>query len=227
MGEKNQGERNLGERNDAATLKARSRAAFDAQAATYDAGMQGEHARRLYPHVADEVARAADGLSAPRVLELGCGTGALAERVIAAVPGCRLTGIDLAPRMVEAARVRLGNRAEVLLGDAERLPFRDGSFDIAYCNDSFHHYPDPSRAAFQAWRVLAPGGALVIGDTWQPAPARALMNAWLPRSREGDVRIYSERELREILGTWFEAVTWRRVGTTACVAVARKGTVRG
>lgn len=216
-------EKNRDQKNDAATLRARSRAAFDAQAATYDAGMQGDHARRLYPQVAREVAQAVAGRSAPRALDLGCGTGALAERVLAAVPGCRLTGIDLAPRMVEAARARLGERAEVLLGDAERLPFRDGSFDVAYCNDSFHHYPDPGRAAFQAWRVLAPGGALVIGDVWQPAPARALMNAWLPRSREGDVRIYSERELRQILGTWFEAVTWRRVGMTACVAVARKG----
>ncbi len=71
--------------------------------------------------------------------------------------------------------------------------------------------------------MLAPGGALVIGDAWQPAPARAVMNAWLPRSREGDVRIYSEAELRDILGAWFAEVSWRRVGMTACVAVARKG----
>lgn len=118
---------------------------------------------------------------------------------------------------------RLGGRAEVLLCDAERLPFRDGSFDAAWCNDSFHHYPDPERTAFQAWRVLAPGGALVVGDAWQPAPARAIMNAWMPHSKEGDVRIYSEAEMRRILGTWFSDVSWRRVGQTACVAVARKG----
>ena len=49
------------------------------------------------------------------------------------------------------------------------------------------------------------------------------MNAWMPRSREGDVRIYSEAELRHILGTWFSDVSRRRVGQTACVAVARKG----
>ena len=113
---------------------------------------------------------------------------------------------------------------DVLLCDAARLPLRDGSFDVAWCNDSFHHYPDPERAAFQAWLVLAPGGALVVGDAWQPAPARAIMNAWVPHSKEGDVRIYSEAEMRRILGTWFSDVSWRRVSQTACVAVARKGT---
>ena len=164
-----------------------------------------------------------EGGPAPRLLDLGCGTGALAELVLGEIPRARLSCVDLSPRMAEAARERLGGRAEVLLCDAERLPFRDGSFDAAWCNDSFHHYPDPERAAFQAWRVLAPGGALVLGDAWQPAPARAIMNAWMPHSKEGDVRIYSEAEMRRILGTWFSDVSWRRVGQTACVAVARKG----
>ena len=49
------------------------------------------------------------------------------------------------------------------------------------------------------------------------------MNAWMPHSREGDVRIYSEAELRHILGMWFTEVSWYRVGMTACIAVARKG----
>lgn len=165
-------------------LRSRSRAAFDAQAPTYDTGTGGEHARRLYPHVLAEVARAVEGGPAPRLLDLGCGTGALAELVLGEIPRARLSCVDLSPRMAEAARERLGGRAEVLLCDAERLPFRDGSFDAAWCNDSFHHYPDPERTAFQAWRVLAPGGALVVGDAWQPAPARAIMNAWMPHSKE-------------------------------------------
>lgn len=203
-------------------LRVRTRAAFDAQAATYDEGMEGDHARRLYQHVVGEAVRAVAGMPAPRVLDLGCGTGALAERLLDAILGCGLTGVDLSPRMVEVARARLAGRAEVLLGDAERLPFHDAAFDVVVCNDSFHHYPDPERAAFQAWRVLVAGGVLVLGDVWQPAPARALMNAWMPRSHEGDVRIYSEAELRDILGAWFSRVSWRRVGVTACVVVARK-----
>lgn len=203
-------------------LRDRSRAAFDAQAATYDEGAQGAPARRLYPLVARAVARAAADTPAPRILDAGCGTGALTARVSAEVPGGSLTGVDLSPAMVTRARERLAGTARVVLADVERLPFPDACFDVAYCNDSFHHYPDPERAAFQLWRVLAAGGTLVIGDVWQPAPARALMNAWMPHSREGDVRMYGERELRALLGTWFSAVSWRRVGLTACLAVARK-----
>lgn len=215
-------EKDLPDERTAELLRARSRAAFDAQAATYDEGACGDHARRLYARVTRAAERALADVPAPRVLDAGCGTGALAERLLAAVPAATLTGVDLSPRMAEVARARLGGSAEVLLADVERLPFHDASFDLVVCNDSFHHYPSPDRAAFQLWRVLAPGGALVLGDVWQPAPARALMNAWLPRSREGDVRIYSHAELRRILGAWFADVRWERVGLTACLVTARK-----
>lgn len=80
------------ERKNTDELKARSRAAFDAQAKTYDAGMQGDHARGLYRIVAGEVVRACGGVDSPRVLDLGCGTGALAEIVLDEIPGCALVG---------------------------------------------------------------------------------------------------------------------------------------
>lgn len=204
-------------------LKARSKAAFDEQAPIYDEGMQGDHARALYPCILEEARRAMESIPVPSVLDVGCGTGMLSERLLGAFPSCRLAGVDLSPAMVERARTRLAGRAEVREADAERLPFHDGAFDLVVCNDSFHHYPDPDRAAFQMWRVLRKGGALVLGDVWQPAPARAVMNAWMPFSHEGDVRIYSEAELRTILGTWFQRVRWSRIGLTGCLVVASKG----
>lgn len=204
-------------------LKARSKAAFDEQAPIYDEGMQGDHARALYPCILEEARRAMESIPVPSVLDVGCGTGMLSERLLGAFPSCRLAGVDLSPAMVERARARLAGRAEVREADAERLPFHDGAFDLVVCNDSFHHYPDPDRAAFQMWRVLRKGGALVLGDVWQPAPARAVMNAWMPFSHEGDVRIYSEAELRAILGTWFQRVRWSRIGLTGCLVVAGKG----
>lgn len=222
MDERKDGRADRGGASASEQLKARSRAAFNEQAASYDEGMQGSHARALYPHILEEAKRSLAGVRVPRVLDVGCGTGALSEQLLAVMPDCRLTGIDLSSAMVERARIRLAAKAEVIEGDAERLPFRDESFDLVVCNDSFHHYPDPDRAAFQIWRVLRRGGTLVMGDAWQPAPARSIMNAWMPFSHEGDVRIYSEAELRLILGAWFQHVDWRRIGTTACLVVAHK-----
>ena len=78
-------------------------------------------------------------------------------------------------------------------------------------------------------------GTTVFPDTEEESSPRARLSlppvgesgptscSATPHSREGDVRIYSEAELRHILGTWFSDVSWRRVGLTACVAVARKG----
>lgn len=195
-----------------------SKRAFDAQAATYDKEMQGSHARILYPHVVREVV----GVEPQRALDMGCGTGALAELVLAEVPECALVGIDLSEEMLECARARLGHRADLHLGDSERLPYSDESFDVVYCNDSFHHYPEPEKAVFEAWRVLVPGGVFVIGDCWLANPARAIMNAFLPYGDSGDVRIYSESETRELLGRWFSEVAWRRVGRTSCIARAVK-----
>lgn len=202
--------------------KEKSRATFDAQATTYDATMQGAHARRLYPHV---LAALADVPTQGELLDLGCGTGALARLVLEDGPQRRVTGLDLAPNMVAQARANLrsfGERANVMEGDSDRLPFRDESFDAAYCNDSFHHYPDPEKATFELWRVLRPGGLLVVGDAALPAPVRALMNAFIPFSSEGDVHLYSRRELERLLGRWFSFVNWRNVGDHACLVKARK-----
>ena len=199
-------------------FKQASKRAFDAQAATYDEEAQGSHARLLYPHMIAEVAAA----KPRRALDMGCGTGALTELVAEAVPDCSVAGVDLSEAMLAVAYERLGNRVDLHVADCERLPFADGLFDVVFCNDSFHHYPDPEKAAFEAWRVLAPGGVFVVGDCWAPAPVRAVMNALMPYGSGGDVRIYSESELKDIFGSWFASVEWRRVGRTACIARAGK-----
>lgn len=94
-----------------------------------------------------------------RVLDVGCGQGMdLAQYAIA---GAIATGIDLTPRHVELARAHvaaLGLDATVVLGDAERLPFADQSFDQVSSNGVLHHTPDIEAALREICRVLRPGG---------------------------------------------------------------------
>lgn len=198
----------------ASEYKVRSQAAFDRQAAQYDQQQWGRHARALYPHMLQRIAHT----WGPRVLDLGCGTGALLEQVLAEQPDRKVTGLDLSAGMLEVAARRLGGRAALVQGDSERLPFAARSFDVVYCNDSFHHYPAPEKVLEEVARVLEFGGAFLLGDCWAPQPQRAVLNFFMRWSSEGDVRIYSKKQMRDLLGAQFHGVEWEAVEGSAFVA---------
>jgi SAM-dependent methyltransferase len=93
------------------------------------------------------------------VLDVGCGQGI--DLVQYAAAGARVTGIDLTPRHAELARAHLqalGFDGEVVDGDAERLPFADGTFDRVSSNGVLHHTPGIEQALREIYRVLRPGG---------------------------------------------------------------------
>lgn len=191
-----------------------SQAAFDRQAAVYDTGIQGSHARALYPYLLQEIGRA----WGDRVLDVGCGTGALLEQVLSEDSHRQVTGLDLSANMLDQARKRLGDRAVLVQGDSEHLPFPDRSFDVVVCCDSFHHYPNPQAVLAEVARVLEIGGTFLLGDCWLPLPGRLVMNPFLRFSHEGDVKIYSRREIEKLLGQEFHQITWKRAANWACVA---------
>ena len=92
-----------------------------------------------------------------RVLEVGGGQGELAERMRDEL-GAEVTFVDISPRMVELARARGVDARE---GDAQELPFGDGSFDTVVAAWMLYHVPDVDRALAELARVLRPGGALI------------------------------------------------------------------
>lgn len=92
-----------------------------------------------------------------RVLEVGCGRGELAERVLREV-GAEVVALDQSERMVDLTRER---GVETELGDVQDLPFADGSFDCAVAAWMLYHVPDLERALGELARVLRPGGRLV------------------------------------------------------------------
>jgi SAM-dependent methyltransferase len=97
------------------------------------------------------------------VLEVGCGLGTDAAEF--ARSGAHYTGIDLTAPAVELTRKKL--RAYGLPGitwqaDAECLPFPDASFDLVYSWGVIHHTPDTEQCVAEIWRVLRPGGKLIL-----------------------------------------------------------------
>jgi SAM-dependent methyltransferase len=104
----------------------------------------------------------ADGL---RVLDAGCGPGLLASELVAA--GATVTAFDASPRLVTLAGERLDGRADVRVWDLGSpltwLP--DGSVDVAVLALVIHHLARRDVALAELFRVLRPGGALVVSTT--------------------------------------------------------------
>lgn len=191
-----------------------SRIAFDQQADTYDSDFHGKHTRELYPFMLELMIQ----LPVRDVLDLGCGTCALMKQLYDEDCGRRFTGIDLSEGMLHIGTQVMKERATLLLGDVANLPFADASFDLVYCNDSFHHYPDPCRVLQEVVRVLRYGGYFVIGDCTQGTVSRMLMNLFFHFQKEGDVHMYSEKEIRMLLQKQLHDVHVQRVNERSLIA---------
>lgn len=106
-----------------------------------------------------------------RVLEVGCGVGAVLGELARAEPTLALTGLDRSPEQLAGARRHLdaeGVRAELVEGDALALPFADASFDRVAMVWVLEHLPDEATrlaALREVRRVLRPGGRIDLTET--------------------------------------------------------------
>jgi SAM-dependent methyltransferase len=126
--------------------------------ATWSAGHFDAIAERIW-HVGDDLVERVGVGSGDRVLDVACGTGNAA--IPAAVAGGRVTGLDITPELFEDARRRAadaGVEIEWVEGDAEDLPYDDGSFDVVLSTFGCMFAPDHRKAAGEIARVLRPGG---------------------------------------------------------------------
>jgi len=103
------------------------------------------------------------------VLDLGCGAGVdaiIAAKMVGSAGA--VTGIDLVPAMVARAKenARMAGVANITFieSSAEKLPFPDASFDVVISNGVFNLVVDKFTALKEVWRVLKPGGRLMLAD---------------------------------------------------------------
>ena len=131
------------------------------------------------------------------VLDIGCGTGLLLNRLAAKFPTVKGIGLDLAPLMLRRARAenRFHKRLIFVSGNTESLSFAEEQFDAVFCTMSFLHYPHPEQVFAQVSRVLAPGGRFYLADSY-----RGATNHLVSIPGIGAIRLYN-RQQREKLGT--------------------------
>jgi ubiquinone/menaquinone biosynthesis C-methylase UbiE len=140
---------------------------FDATAREYDARTLRAHP--CYEEMLGQVLANLPPVAA-RILELGCGTGALTERLAARYPDARILAVDAAPRMIDVARERLGRlaapaaRVEFTVSRFEDMALPVQEFDLVTSNMALHHVLDkpPVYASIRA--ALRPGHSLIFGD---------------------------------------------------------------
>ncbi len=108
-------------------------------------------------------------LAGTTVLDAGCAAGAHSQWLLDR--GCQVTGIDISPAMIEAARLRCAGRGEFLVADfAQPLPLPDGSFDGVLSSLALHHVRDIGGPLAEFARVLRPAGWLVLSLDHPAAP---------------------------------------------------------
>jgi ubiquinone/menaquinone biosynthesis C-methylase UbiE len=134
-----------------------------------------------------------------RLLDVGCGTGALLRRLSTLHSSRLLSGIDPVPEMLAVARRGLPPGVELREGWAERLPFADESFDAVVSCNMFHYIRQPAAALREMGRVLRPGGRLIVTDWCDDYLACRLCSWYLRLSSSTQVRIYRRRECLRLL----------------------------
>jgi SAM-dependent methyltransferase len=165
-----------------------------------------------------------------RVLDVACGTGAVARQAAQRVgSGGKTVGLDLNPSMLEVARTASQLGIEWQQGSAEALPFPDQSFDLVLCQQALQFFHDRLTALREMRRVLVPGGrlALLVNGRIEESPPLLALHEILERRLSPAAAafldaVFSLRtpdELTDlIMGAGFDGVTIKIASKTMLVA---------
>jgi demethylmenaquinone methyltransferase / 2-methoxy-6-polyprenyl-1,4-benzoquinol methylase len=126
------------------------------------------------------------------VLDVATGTGAVALELVRR-KGCSVVGLDQSAEMLAEARRRVPGRVRLVQGDAEQLPFLDGTFDGLTATYLLRYVDDPGRTLAELARVVRPGGTVASLEFAVPSapPARAAWELYVRVGLPGIGRLIS------------------------------------
>jgi SAM-dependent methyltransferase len=161
---------------------------FDVADQAYDRFM-GRYSRLLAP----QLAGLAGVRAGQRVVDIGCGPGALTAELVARLGPEAVAAVDPSEPFVAAARARYPG-VNVLQASAEQLPFADGSFDVALAQLVVHFMDDPVAGLAEMARVTRRGG-VVAACVWDHAGGRGPLSLFWQAARELDPDVHDESQL--------------------------------
>ena len=211
---------------DASGSQESNRAYYDAFSQQYEQH-RGDNDPGGYHELLDEMeADFVERFAANReVLEIGCGTGLVLQRLGAFARSAR--GIDLSPGMLELARQR---GLDVVEGSATALPFPDESFDVTCSFKVLAHIPDIELALGEMARVTRRGGT-IIAEFYNPNSLRGMLKRWGPagivapgtNERNVYVRFDSPRDVKRLTPSGCHLIDSRGIRTILPSAAFMRG----
>lgn len=181
--------------NETLSSKQITRNHFNKTAQEYNQSHDGKFVKCMYDDILERVYK----LNPKKVLDLGCGNGNILK-VLSEKTSADLYGLDLSEQMIMEAEKRLNADVNLTVGDAESLPYADDQFDLVICNASFHHYTKPKTVLNEVKRILKKDGTLILGDPTAPFEWYIkFLNHFLKYSDSGDYKIYSQKDITELL----------------------------
>ncbi len=161
-----------------------------------------------------------------KLLDIGCGTGYLIN-MLAKEYDAEFTGLDLSPEMINQAKSKNIKNSTFIEGRSDELPFKNDTFDVITCSQSFHHYPETDKPMQEARRVLKQGGLYILSDTGC-GPFKMLgvkVDSFIYRhfSNTGDCNIsYMEKTVRDMERNGFKIVKAEKVTSFIYTVIGKR-----